>query len=116
MQNWLNLGDYNCICDSCGRKFKASTMRKRWDGLLVCKEDYEPRHPQLSLKVHGDKQTVPIPRPEAADQFLEYCSIWTSSAYADLAEAGCALADNTRHTYAFLLNLKQASTIPKGTF
>ena len=81
-------------------------MRKRWDGLLVCKEDYEPRHPQLSLKVHGDKQTVPIPRPEAADQFLEYCSIWTSSAYADLGTADCMKADYAPMTYQGLLDLK----------
>ena len=93
MQNWLNLGDYNGICDSCGRKFKASTMRKRWDGLLVCKEDYEPRHPQLSLKVHGDKQIVPIPRPEAADQFIQFCDIWTSSPMADFGTANCAKVD-----------------------
>ena len=92
MQNWLNLGDYNCICDSCGRKFKASTMRKRWDGLLVCKEDYEPRHPQLSLKVHGDKQTVPIPRPEAADQFINACNLINSAAIPFYATAGCAVA------------------------
>jgi hypothetical protein len=90
MQNWLKLGDWNVICDSCGRKYKASTMRKRWDGLLVCKEDYEVKHPQLSLKVRGDKQQVPIPRPEATDQFLEFCDIWTSSPMADFGTADCA--------------------------
>jgi len=90
MQNWLKLGDYNAICDSCGRKFKASTMRKRWDGLFVCKEDYEIKHPQLSLKVRGDKQQVPIPRPESTDQFLEFCDIWTSSPMADFGTADCA--------------------------
>jgi hypothetical protein len=90
MQNWLKLGDYNVICDSCGRKFKASTMRKRWDGLLVCKEDFEVKHPQLSLKVRGDKQQVPIPRPEAVDQFLFYCDLWSSSPMADFGSADCA--------------------------
>jgi hypothetical protein len=90
MQNWLKLGDYNVICDSCGRKYKASTMRKRWDGLLVCKEDYEIKHPQLSMKVRGDKQTVPIPRPEAADQFLEFCDLWKSSPMAGFGTADCA--------------------------
>ena len=90
MQNWLKLGDYNVVCDSCGRKFKASTMRKRWDGLLVCREDFEHKHPQLSLKVQGDKQQVPIPRPEAPDQFLEFCDIWKSSPMADFGTADCA--------------------------
>ena len=90
MQNGLKLGDYNVVCDSCGRKFKASTMRKRWDGLLVCREDFEHKHPQLSLKVQGDKQQVPIPRPEAPDQFLEFCDIWKSSPMADFGTADCA--------------------------
>jgi hypothetical protein len=91
MQNWLKLGDYNAICDSCGRKFKASTMRKRWDGLFVCHEDFEYKHPQLSLKVQGDKQQVPIPRPEPiADTFLSYCNIWTNSPLANYGTAGCA--------------------------
>jgi hypothetical protein len=90
MQNWLKLGDYNAICDSCGRKFKASTMRKRWDGLFVCHEDFEYKHPQLSLKVQGDKQQVPIPRPESNDLFLEFCDIWKSSPMADFGTADCA--------------------------
>jgi len=93
MQNWLKLGDYNVICDSCGCKFKASTMRKRWDGLFVCKEDFEVRHPQLSLKVHGDKQTVPIPRPDTvADTFINSCNLINSSGIAKLAVSGCAVA------------------------
>ena len=91
MQNWLKLGDYNAVCDSCGRKFKASTMRKRWDGMFVCKEDFEPKHPQLSLKVRSDKQQVPIPRPEPVqDTFLPYCDIWTSSPMAGFGTADCA--------------------------
>ena len=92
MQNWLKLGDYNAVCDSCGRKFKASTMRKRWDGLFVCKEDYEIKHPQLSLKVHGDKQTVPIPRPEATDTFISNCTYTGSTSISGLAVAGCMIA------------------------
>lgn len=93
MQNWLKLGDYNAICDSCGRKYKASTMRKRWDGLLVCEEDWEPRHPQLSLKVHGDKQTVPMPRPEpSVDTFINICTYEGLSSVSGLAVAGCMIA------------------------
>ncbi len=91
MQNWLKLGDYNAICDSCGRKFKASSLLKRWDGLFVCKDDYEIRHPQLSLRISGDKQTVPIPRPDqVVDYFLPYCDLWSSSPMADFGTADCA--------------------------
>ena len=91
MQNWLKLGDYNVVCDSCGRKFKASTMRKRWDGMFVCKEDFEPKHPQLSLKVHSDKQQVPIPRPEPIqDTFVPYCTLLGNSGISGYAVSGCS--------------------------
>lgn len=94
MRNWLDLGNWNSICDSCGRKFKASTMRKRWDGLLVCQEDFEIKHPQLSLKVRGDRQTVPWVRPEAtSDVFLTYCTIEGSQGIIDYSIAGCAIVD-----------------------
>lgn len=93
MQNWLKLGDYNCICDSCGRKFKASTMRKRWDGMFVCKEDFEPKHPQLSLKVRSDKQSVPIARPEPIqDIFIDICNIVNRQGIAGISVCGCAIA------------------------
>lgn len=94
MKNWLKLGDYNAICDSCGLKFKASTMKKRWDGLFVCEHDYEVKHPQLSLRVRGDKQSVPIPRPDTVvDNFISFCDIWTSSPIADFGTADCATVD-----------------------
>lgn len=107
MQNWLKLGDYNAICDSCGRKYKASTMLKRWDGLFVCKEDYEIRHPQEFLRVRADKQSVPIPRPEPTpDHFINVCYLWDRSAYADMGTADCMRADNNTLSYTFLLQLK----------
>lgn len=110
MQNWFKSGDYNAICDSCGRKYKASTMKMRWDGLFVCQEDYEVRHPQLSLRIHADKQSVPIARPDVeTDTFVSVCYIWDQSAYANLATAGCAKAGNTNNTYAMLLALKMGT-------
>lgn len=39
-------GLFNIYCMSCNRKYKSNEIRKRWDGLLVCDEDWEPRHPQ----------------------------------------------------------------------
>lgn len=110
MKNWLKLGDYNAICDSCGRKFKASTMKKRWDGLFVCEQDYEIRHPQLSLRVRGDKIAVPIPRPDAENpDYLDICYLWDRSCYAGLATAGCMIAGNQTYTALFLYNLKNES-------
>lgn len=63
-------GDFYRICDVCGFKVRASETSKRWDGLMVCKADWEPRHSQDFVRGRRDKQTVPNPRPEAPDVFL----------------------------------------------
>lgn len=60
-------GDWLAICDSCGRKFKASQLKERWDGLMVCKEDFELRHPQDFVKTKNDKISVPWSRPPVDD-------------------------------------------------
>jgi len=60
-------GDWNAVCDRCGFEFKASELQKTWDGLMVCKEDFELRHPQDSLRVKPDRQAVPWTRPEGTD-------------------------------------------------
>lgn len=63
-------GDYNVICDECGFKKKASECKLRWDGCFVCQADWEPRQPQDFLRAFPDNQRVPLPRPEAPDQFI----------------------------------------------
>ena len=45
-RDYLKLGDYNAVCDGCGFKFKFSELKERWDGFLVCPQDWEPRHPR----------------------------------------------------------------------
>ena len=73
MKNHLILGDWNALCDSCGRKFKASSLQKRWDGLIVCKEDWEQRHPQDLLRVQREQISVPWSRPyPAEDTYLPW--------------------------------------------
>lgn len=71
MKNHLLLGNWNALCDSCGRKFKASDLRKRWDGLMVCEEDMEQRHPQDLLRVQREQISVPFSRPyPATDTYI----------------------------------------------
>lgn len=62
-------GEWNLICDVCGKKMKSSSARHRWDGLIVCDEDFEHRHAQDFLRVRSDKITVPFTRPIAAEAF-----------------------------------------------
>ena len=63
-------GDWDAICDSCGRKFKASKLKQRWDGLMVCQQDWEPRQPQDFVRGVPDPQLVPWVRDEATDTFI----------------------------------------------
>ena len=63
-------GDYWLICDVCGFRIRRSQIRKRWDGLMVCASDWEPRHPQDFVKGRVDRMAVPIARPEPVDNFL----------------------------------------------
>lgn len=102
-------GDWNAHCDVCGFRFKASQMRKRWDGLMVCSEDFELDHPQKYIRVTERSPSVPWVRKQTDDTFLQACYLYAQGSYADLAEADCATADNTTFTYQFLLDLKTAS-------
>ena len=43
-QNTLLFGSQNGICDECGFKFKQVDLRKKWDGLVVCRTCWEPRN------------------------------------------------------------------------
>jgi hypothetical protein len=62
-KDYLNIGDHNAWCDQCGFKFKASELRKRWDGMYVCAEDYEARHPQDFIRSIPEKPAPPFSRP-----------------------------------------------------
>lgn len=63
-------GDHYVICDECGFKYRASETRMRWDKMRVCTKDWEPRHPQDSVRGRRDKQSVPHARPDPPDKFL----------------------------------------------
>ncbi len=58
------------ICQRCGLEYPLHKLRKEWTGLLVCKEDFDYRHPQEFVKGVVDKQTVDHPAPEPTDYFL----------------------------------------------
>ena len=65
---WSN-GNWNVICDVCGREFKDNELQMRWDGLMVCSGDWEPRQPQDFVHGVADKQAPPFTRAEQADVF-----------------------------------------------
>ena len=69
-KDYLKLGDWNALCDVCGFKFKASELKRRWDGYMVCDADYEQRHPQDLIRLKPDRQAVPWARPVPTDEFV----------------------------------------------
>lgn len=64
------LGDSNCVCDVCGFKYKRSQLKKRWDGAIVCAEDFETRHPQDLIKPRPERQNVKDSRPEPEPYYV----------------------------------------------
>jgi hypothetical protein len=71
-------GDFNAICDSCLFKFKGSELRKQWDGQMVCKDCFEERHPQDSLRPRPERNKLPWTRPEPESQYITVAEIDTS--------------------------------------
>ena len=63
-------GNWIAMCDVCGRKYKASALTKRWDGLMCCQEDWEIRQPQDFVRGVLDTQIAPWLRSEPSDSFI----------------------------------------------
>jgi hypothetical protein len=99
-------GQHKFICDVCGFERYSEVKKKRWDGLIVCPEDYEVDHPQKYIRVSPDGLPVSDPRPEPADVFAYICYAYANQGYADIAEADCAQADKTTLTYAYAALIK----------
>ena len=63
-------GQFNVICDVCGKKIKAGEAKHRWDEFVVCPSDFEHRHPQDFVRARQDKISVPFTRPRPVDVFV----------------------------------------------
>lgn len=79
LKNHFLPGENNVTCDVCSKKIKSSNSRVRWDGLLVCKDDYEPRQPQDFVKGQRDKITVPFVRPIPTLEFTDVSYVDTGN-------------------------------------
>jgi len=71
-------------------------MLKRWDGLLVCPDDYENRHPMDFLRARQERISVPFTSDTSFDQFdgpdypiYPFCTQEGSSGVAGFGVAGC---------------------------
>lgn len=63
-------GSFYRICDRTGFAVRAEETRKEWTNEIVRSRSWEARQPQDFVRGRRDDQTVPQPRPRAADGFL----------------------------------------------
>ena len=91
-------GQFNVTCDVCSKKIKAEDAKQRWDGFIVCPDDYEERQPLDFVRARQDKISVPFTRPIPPEIFTNVIYVCTpegSSAYAGKAVAGCSISGRT---------------------
>lgn len=92
--DFLSPGDFNAYCSMCGRKRKASTMDRNWQGLYRCPEHNDIRQPQDFVRGVKDDQSTPWSQaPQIA--FTSFCTLNAQAAFADVGIADCMRADNT---------------------
>ena len=101
---WPGKG-YKMACMRCGFWFPSTELKREWTGLYVCKDDWETRHEQTLMKVHGEKAFPDIVSKDGTDSFITYCDVSTRSSYADLGTADCMQADNNTISYEILSGL-----------
>jgi hypothetical protein len=95
-RNYFKSGEWNVFCMVCNRKIKAGQMMKRWDGLLVCPDDYDNRHPMDFLRARQERISVPFTSDTSFTLFdgpnypqYPFCTQEGSSGIPSWAVAGC---------------------------
>ena len=69
------------ISDRSGFRYRLKDMRKEWNGLLVGKDEYEPKHPQLTPRpVRADAEALRNPRPDKSEALTVYVGVPTVEA------------------------------------
>jgi hypothetical protein len=57
-------GRWLFYCDVCGKKMVSTDAKRRWDGLYVCKNDWEMRHPSDFIRARKETSNeLPWSRP-----------------------------------------------------
>ena len=110
-------GKYSkAISDRSGMEFPYQEMVKEWNGMLVHKSEFEPKHPQIQPKPHGgDAQALKDARPDRTEkdvtQLLPHNPFTTyaaSSGVINVHAPGHGLTNGT--TYRFRGATKLAGT------
>ena len=110
-KNYYVSGSHNCICDVCGQKIKFEKAKLRWDGLLVCPEDFETRQPQDFVRAKTDKITVPITRPRPPDVFKYPIGLSDSILFTDSVVLSKAVTKTFSDIIAFTDSFTTSKTV-----
>ena len=62
--SYFKPGCWNVICDRCGFEYKSDELRKEWNGLMVCKPCWEPRHPMDLMRARQEQDNAKARRDE----------------------------------------------------
>jgi hypothetical protein len=84
---------YNGVCDVCGFKKKSYELRKRWDGFMVCEEDWEPRHVLDFYKTRNDTHQLPWTRPDGQVELT-----WTPTGNVTLGGTPTAILNSATYS------------------
>lgn len=72
-KNRVRPGDYKVRDDLTGFTYMRSECQFTWDNLLVPREYFDEKHPQLIIKPRQDKINIADPRPTPeSDEFLPF--------------------------------------------
>ena len=85
----------NAICDVCGFKFKLTQLRKRWDGLWVCDQDWEMRHPMDFIRGRKESFDLPVTKPRPTDIYVNPPTLGLHIAVVNFAIVDYAIVNNT---------------------
>ena len=70
------------ICDRSGYQYDYLELQKEWNGLLVCPECYEPKHPQLDPPYsRPDPEALKNPRPDGIQATVVFVGAPVDSAF-----------------------------------
>tara|TARA_R110000824_G_scaffold2970_14_gene13620 strand:- start:3467 stop:3856 length:390 start_codon:yes stop_codon:yes gene_type:complete len=84
------------ICERCGFRIPYQQLTTEWNGLRVCPECWDPKHPQLTPRTVADAQAIYQPRPgtnsreDASPRILSGVSSSTAVGYCGCGEISSA--------------------------
>jgi hypothetical protein len=96
-KEYFAAGLFNIYCMSCNRKYKSNEIRKRWDGLYVCDEDWEPRHPQdfvRGIQEQSNKLPFSYDVDGAPVGNAGVCTLANSVCISGVGVSGCLVSGN----------------------